>query len=114
MPEHISTIQKYQVFFRGMPPTEQSLPYPVVIHLFDEKDQYVGKIFFWQGDRPAEARDHYSDEYGLLVMFLSIEHYPRVIDLLRNESPLSFFFSDDTAYLATGKEPSGEGEGEPY
>ncbi len=46
-------------------------------------------------------------------MFLTIEHYPRVIDLLRNESPLSFFFSNDRTYLTTGHEPSGEGEIEP-
>lgn len=35
-----------------------------------------------------------------------------VIDLLRNEKPIKFFFRDDTmaAYLTTGREPVGEEE----
>ena len=35
-----------------------------------------------------------------------------IIDLLRNEKPIRFFFADDTkaSYLTTSDEPVGEGE----
>jgi hypothetical protein len=38
--------------------------------------------------------------------------YPGVIDLLRNETPITLFFRDDTffAYLSTDNEPIGEEE----
>lgn len=38
--------------------------------------------------------------------------YPNMLDLLRNEKPINFFYRDDArvGYLTTSKEPIGEGE----
>ena len=38
--------------------------------------------------------------------------YPNIIDLLRNEKPIFFFFNENTKYanISTRKEPIGEGE----
>lgn len=41
------------------------------------------------------------------------EQFGNVVDLLRNEKPVKFFFNDATlgAYVTTAEEPIGEGEG---
>ena len=43
---------------------------------------------------------------------MPLEAYPSHIDLLRNEKPLYFFFSevDCSSYITTSDEPVGEGE----
>lgn len=46
-------------------------------------------------------------------MFLPLDDYPSIIDLLRNEGPLEFCFDDTNPegwHLRTRQEPVGEGE----
>lgn len=50
---------------------------------------------------------------NLYNVYFKSEKYYNVIDLLRNEGPLYFYYNLDTghSYLTTGDEPVGEGEG---
>lgn len=51
---------------------------------------------------------------GKTIFYVSYRYaqLANVIDLLRNETPIKFFFRDDTlaAYITTSNEPVGEGE----
>ncbi len=45
-----------------------------------------------------------------IKMHLPASALPSVIDMLRNESPISIYFHAGTVRLYTGDEPIGEGE----
>jgi len=51
---------------------------------------------------------------GKTIFYVSYRYaqLTNVLDLLRNEKPIKFFFRDDTliAYITTSNEPVGEGE----
>jgi hypothetical protein len=60
-------------------------------------------------------KDNYINEVNgkkYFHIFLRADKYPAFIDILRNETPLFFFynFNDDSFYLTTGDEPVGENE----
>lgn len=59
------------------------------------------------GIRPDTAKPIVFD------LFAPMDDYAALVDLVRNEGPLTFFFDDATPngwYLRTGSEPVGEGE----
>lgn len=61
---------------------------------------------------PANSRATRADGSPIFYVSYRQEQFHSILDLLRNETPVSFFFRDDTlaAYITTANEPVGEGE----
>lgn len=58
-----------------------------------------------------------TESYVTFDLFPPLEDYPSIVDLVRNEGPLEFFFDDANPqgwYLRTSQEPVGEGESHPF
>jgi hypothetical protein len=43
-------------------------------------------------------------------MYVPESQFPAVIDMLRNEGPVSVYYASGSGFLHTGSEPIGEGE----
>lgn len=79
-----------------------------VIHLLDKDGSGIAKVFFVEGNGIPDDVEETSE--GLAHMFLAMEHYSAVVDLLRHEKPAFFTFTSSRGLIYTGKEPIGEGE----
>ena len=55
--------------------------------------------------------NHYDKRNKLVYLRYPMSMYPNVIDLLRNEKPIYFSYSESLkmGHIRTGKEPIGEG-----
>ncbi|NVB42906.1 hypothetical protein G6O69_34110 [Pseudenhygromyxa sp. WMMC2535] len=51
-----------------------------------------------------------SESGSIIYMHLPSSAYAGVIDMLRNESPINFYFASSHAFLGTSTEGVGEGE----
>lgn len=51
-----------------------------------------------------------SQSSGKIIMHLPSHMFENVIDILRNEKPINFYFSAGHAFLGTSTEPVGEAE----
>jgi hypothetical protein len=71
----------------------------------------IGVIQFEEDPARLPATDHLSAQ-GSVVLYYSLDQYPHILDLLRNESPLHLRFNKDNKFgqISTSKEPVGEGE----
>ena len=47
---------------------------------------------------------------GFIRMYMPESALPGIIDMLRNESPISIYYASGSGFLRTGNEPIGEGE----
>ncbi|MBV5304720.1 MAG: hypothetical protein JZU70_11075 [Chlorobium sp.] len=69
---------------------------------------------FFPDSIPLPANSKTTHVSGKPMFYVSYKYaqLANVIDLLRNEKPIRFFFADDTkaSYLTTSDEPVGEGE----
>lgn len=69
---------------------------------------------FYPEGVPLPANSKTTHVSGKPIYYVSYRYSQliNVIDLLRNEQPIRFFFRDDTmaAYITTSAEPVGEGE----
>lgn len=61
---------------------------------------------------PANSKQTHQSGKPMFYVNYRYEQLANVLDLLRNEKPVKFFFRDDNmaAYITTGNEPIGEGE----
>jgi hypothetical protein len=61
---------------------------------------------------PANTKATHASGKPIYYVRYRYSQLSNVIDLLRNEKPIRFFFRDDTmaSYLTTASEPVGEGE----
>ena len=62
---------------------------------------------------PANSKSMHVSGKPIFYVNYRYASFGGVVDLLRNEKPIKFLFRDDTlaAYITTGEEPVGEGEG---
>lgn len=51
-----------------------------------------------------------SQSGGLIIMHLPSMMFENVIDVLRNEKPINYYFASNHAFLGTSAEPVGEAE----
>ncbi len=51
-----------------------------------------------------------SQSGGLITMHLPSTMFENVLDVLRNEKPINYYFASGHAFLGTSTEPVGEGE----
>ena len=51
-----------------------------------------------------------TDPPPCMRMYVPESQFPAVIDMLRNEGPVSVYYASGSGFLHTGSEPIGEGE----
>ena len=61
---------------------------------------------------PANRKNMHQSGKPMFYVNYRYEQFGNIVDLLRNEKPVKFFFRDDSmaAYITTASEPVGEGE----
>ena len=107
------TVNSYVVFLYGGPDGNSGADATVSLQVTGEQPAYVFLRYFPDGTNlPANSLGTHQN--GNLMFYLSY-HYDQLsnsIDILRNESPIRFFFNDnnDIGYIATGTEDVGDGE----
>ena len=82
-----------------------------MIWLKAEDNTKLGNIRFYRNADDIQAHDTKAPS-GFIACHYPAEQYPHVLDLLRNEHPVFFQFSDrhKTGYISTSSEPTGDGE----
>lgn len=105
-----SEINQYWVHFQAGR-TEDSLIYPRTIVKCYHDDDFVLQVNFYP-DKKSLPENYYDVNSKLVYFRYPMSMYGHVIDILRNEKPIYFSYSEKTklGYLRTGKEPVGEGE----
>ena len=103
----IEEFDKYKVFLYGKKFEGEQTDYGVDISIPS------GKVYF----RFCKnfMKDNYVEEIAgtkRFFVYLRADKYNAWIDILRNETPLFFFynFDDDSCYMTTSDEPVGENE----
>ena len=68
--------------------------------------------FYKEGVQLRENRSSIHGGRQHVYLYFHYNHYPNMIDLLRNEKPINVFYRDDfkLGYLTTSMEPVGENE----
>ena len=106
----IQQIYRYDVsYYAGG--KEEGLRYQAMIGLRDDHSRLIGVSYF-HVDGEVESPAASKTEKGLVVMHYPLSAFSRIIDLLRNESPVFLRHRDSTPFVAaidTSSEPVGEG-----
>ena len=87
--------------------TEESIQQSVELSLPDGK----AILRFVSGDLPANHYEKVGSK-NVYYTYFHADQYGPMIDILRYEEPLFFYFNHDNheSYITTGDEPVGEGE----
>lgn len=106
----VSEINHYWVHFQAGH-SKEHLIYPSIIVKCYHDDDFILQMNFYP-DNKNLPENYYDVNSKLVYLRYRFSMYPNVIDLLRNEKPIYFSFSQksNVGYLRTGKEPIGEGE----
>ncbi len=104
-----SEINLYWVHFQSGG-TDQHHVYPRALVKCYHDDDFVLQINFYP-DSKNLPKNHYDKRNKLVYLRYPLSMYPNVIDLLRNEKPIYFSYSESLkmGHVRTGKEPIGEG-----
>ncbi len=104
-----SEINLYWVHFQSGG-SDQNTVYPRALVKCYHDDDFVVQINFYP-DNKKVPENFYDKRNKLVYLRYHMSMYPNVIDLLRNEKPIYFSYSDSLkmGHLRTGKEPIGEG-----
>ena len=104
-----SEINLYWVHFQSGG-SDQNTVYPRALVKCYHDDDFVVQINFYP-DNKKVPENFYDKRNKLVYLRYNMSMYPNVIDLLRNEKPIYFSYSDNLkmGHLRTGKEPIGEG-----
>ena len=105
-----SEITEYWVHFQAGR-IENKLIHPRTIIKCYHDDEYVLQASFYP-DKTNLPDNYYDVNSNLVYLRYSMSMYSYVLDILRNESPIYYSFSQTSklGYIRTGKEPVGEGE----
>ena len=78
------------------------------IHCFHEGRNVVTCVFHDESNVPSNRKD----DDSRIELHYPMSKFSQVLDILRNEEPLFFVFieSSRTGYIATHKEPVGDGD----
>ena len=106
----VSEINHYWVHFQAGK-TGSNLVYPPIIVKCYHDDDYVLQASFYPDNKKLPA-NYYDVNSKLVYLRYPISMYANILDLMRNEKPIYFSFSEKSklGYIRTGKEPIGEGE----
>ncbi len=105
----VSEINQYWVHFQAGH-KENVRIYPHIVVKCYHDDEYVLQASFYPDGK--KLPENYLDvNHKLVYLRYPMSMYVNVIDLLRNEKPIYFSYSNTSklGYIRTGKEPIGEG-----
>ncbi len=104
-----SEINHYWVHFQSGG-ADQSKVYPRTLVKCYHDEDFVVQINFYPDGKSVPVNS-YDKRNKLVYLRYPLSMYPNVIDLLRNEKPIYFSYSENLkiGYVRTGKEPIGEG-----
>ena len=97
------TPTSYAVLFRG----GANQPMRAQIELKDAANVVLAWLRFWEPG--ALTANDSVDPSGVIIMNLPLVAFPSVLDICRNETPLSVYFVG-LGFFGTTAEPVGEGE----
>jgi len=103
-------INHYWVHFQAGK-TESKIIYPEIIVKCYHDDDFIMQANFYP-DKMKLPVNYHDVNSKLVYLRFPVSMYANIIDILRNEKPIYFSFSDKSklGYIRTGKEPIGEGE----
>ena len=102
-----SLIENYQVIQNSWSSTEY---YSVLINLYNKDGHIKGELRFHKEEHsPVDSFDRNNDK---IILHFPLHRYLDVIDLLRNEKPITLGFNTFTneGWIRSGQEPVGEEE----
>ncbi|MEB8329778.1 hypothetical protein OO009_10450 [Flavobacteriaceae bacterium KMM 6897] len=104
-----SEINLYLVHFQSGGTDQNHIYSRAFVKCFHD-DDFVVQINFYPENKNL-PENHNDKRNKLVYLNYPMSMYPNVIDLLRNEKPIYFSYSESLkmGYLRTGKEPIGEG-----
>ena len=113
MANYSYTVDSYVVFLYGGPDGNSGADATVSLTVSGGDPAYVFLRFYPDGaDLPDNIQTTHRN--GNLMFYLSYRYdqLSNAIDILRNESPIRFFFNgtSNAGYIATGSEAVGDGE----
>ena len=105
-----SKIDEYWVHFQAGR-IENNLVHPRTIIKCYHDNFYVLQLSFYP-DKKNLPENYYDINSKLVYLRYSMSMYSYILDILRNEKPIYFSYSETSklGFLRTGKEPVGEGE----
>jgi hypothetical protein len=104
------TVSTYKVFCYGGPAGNSGADAAISLGI---PNAYCFLRFYPEGATlPPNAKETHISGQPLFYVSYRYAQLANVVDLLRNERPIQFFFRDDTlaSYITTSDEPVGEGE----
>jgi hypothetical protein len=100
----MANVTRYSILFYGSPSGYQDNR--AQIQLSDDTS-VLGYVRFHD---PGMPFPNDSQSGGLITMHLPSAMFENVLDVLRNEKPINYYFAAARAFLGTSSEPVGEGE----
>lgn len=98
-------VASYSVLFYGSPEGYQTNR--AQIQLTDAAGKAVAWVRF---NDPGMVFENDANDGGVIKMHLPSTMFQSVLDVLRNEKPITVYFAQGRGFLGTGNEPVGEGE----
>lgn len=81
-----------------------------IIRLYDATDYLAKAVAYIYFIPEGRAVPNNTESELWIKLYLPESQIPAVVDMLRNEKPVSVFYNNTAALLFTGKEPVGEAE----
>jgi hypothetical protein len=103
-------VSTYLVFSYGGPGGNSGADAAISLGIHDA---FAFLRFFPEGSPlPPNSKATHSSGQPIFYVSYRYAQFENVVDLLRNEKPIRFFFRDETliSYITTSDEPVGEGE----
>ena len=100
----MANVTQYHILFYGSSDGYQGNR--ALIQLMDGKN-VLGWVRFHD---PGMPFPNDSDSGGRIIMHLPSAMFENVLNVLRNEKPINYYFASGRAFLGTSTEPVGEGE----
>lgn len=98
-------IRNYHVLFYGSPTGYQTNR--AQISLYGADGKVAAYVRF---NDPGMQFENDTESGGVIAMHLPSAMFQSVLDVLRNEKPVYVYFAQGRGFLATTREPVGEGE----
>jgi hypothetical protein len=100
----MANVTQYHVLFYGSSTGYQDNRAQISVY---EGSTVLGYIRFHDHGMPFPND---SQSGGRIIMHLPSTMFQNVMDVLRNEKPINYYFASGRAFLGTSTEPVGEGE----
>lgn len=105
-------IKEYTIRHYAGGSNEVGYGYRVIMSLIGNNNTAIGAVFFHRTKDTMPAADSKSAS-NYVSMHYTMDEYPQIVDLLRNEAPLYLNFVEGNfnfGSISTSKEPVGENE----